>query len=253
MDKNKFFWIGGFSSLGSYAFFLLLLVYTLIDTQEIQKIAIKSENSAIEVSMEELEASIVAPAKPTPKPKEEKEQKQTPQKPSEQKPQPKPAEKATKEEPLSPKQLFEGLGKKEPKPEEKKPVETKKTQEKQAEQIPTQAPSAKDILSAMALKKNSEVSFASFNTSGETNEYLAKIAKLIKQGWTPSKADVGAAAIIAVSINGDGGFSFRVKNGSSADFNERLSAYLKMLQQKGFAPPPDKKSVAVEFNFKAKE
>ncbi len=253
MDKNSYFWIGGFSSFGLYVFVVAVLIYTLTQSEELRKIAIKSEQSAIEVSMEELEAMVPAQAskntiekaiiKPKEAPVEEKSIKEkTPPKPA--------------EESISPKKMFEGLIKQETpkKNEPKKPSEPEKPREQQPEQLPEQKKnSAKDLLAAMAIKKNSEISFTSFNTSGEVNEYLSKIAKMIKQGWTPSKNDVGAVSVLSVSIETDGSFSFRVKKGANAEFNDRLTAYMKFLQQKGFPPPTDKKPISVEFNFKARE
>ncbi|HRF56319.1 MAG TPA: TonB C-terminal domain-containing protein [Campylobacterales bacterium] len=253
MDKNSYFWIGGFSSFGLYALVIAVLVYTLTKSEELRKIAIKSEQSAIEVSMEELEAAALTQTSKKTVEKVVVKPKETPvtEKIVKEKAPTKPVE-----ESISPKKMFEGLIKQEPakKNETKKQVEPEKPQEQQAEQIPEQKKqSAKDLLAAMAIKKNSEISFTSFNTSGEVNEYLSKIAKIIKQGWTPSKNDIGAVSVLSVNIEPDGSFSFRVKKGASAEFNDRLTAYMKFLQQKGFPPPSDKKPISVEFNFKARE
>ncbi len=240
MDKNSFFWLGGIGSFSLYAAVVAILLFALTNSQNLKKIAIKSEQSSIEVSMEELEAA----AEPTPKDEKKPEPQQERLKQEEtRKPEPKKPEKII-EDAISPKKIIKEVVKKEaPKPT---PTQTKST--------PTEQPkSAKDLLAALSIKKNSDISFTSFNSSGEVNEYLSNIAKIIKQGWNPAKTDAGIIAVMLVNIEADGSFSFRLKRGGGADFNDRLTAYLRFLQKKGFPPPTDKKSVSVEFNFKARE
>ncbi len=239
MDKNSFFWLGGIGSFVFYAAVIAILIFTLTTSENLKKIAIKSEQSSIEVSMEELEVAVPA-AKI-----EQKEEPQEAKKDIEPKKQePKKIEKII-EDAISPKKIIKEAVKKEsPKP----------TTTTQPQKTPTEQPkSAKDLLAALSIKKNSDISFTSFNSSGEVNEYLSNIAKMIKQGWNPAKTDAGIIAVVVVNIEADGSFSFRLKRGGNADFNDRLASYLQFLQKKGFPPPTDKKAVSVEFNFKARE
>lgn len=230
MDKSSFFWLGGISSFGLYGALVAILVFALT-TPSIKKISIKSEQSAIEVSMEELATQ------PTPQIEQQAESKP-------QKIEPKKPEKII-EEAIAPKKIIKDAIKKE-EPKKAQPVQQKQIQ-------PTEQPkSAKDLLAGLSIKKNNEVSFSSSNTSGETSEYLSKITKIIKQGWGTSQAEAGIIVTVAMSIETNGAFTFRIKSGGNPAFNERLTGYLKSLQAKGFPQPTDKKPISVEFNFKAK-
>lgn len=229
MDKSNFFWIGGISSFGFYAVIIAILAFTL--SPNIKKIAIKGEQSTIEVSMEEIAAQ--------PQPKYEPILEPEPKKVETKK-----IEKII-EESIAPKKIIKDVIKKE---EPKKPQSNPQKQQQPIEQ----PKSAKDLLSSLSIKKNSEVSFSSSNTSGEANEYLSKITKIIKQGWRTSQSEAGIIVTVAMSIEANGDFTFRIKSGGNPSFNERLAAYLKSLQAKGFPPTADKKPISVEFNFKAK-
>jgi outer membrane biosynthesis protein TonB len=240
MDKNSFFWLGGIGSFSLYAAVVAILLFALTNSQNLKKIAIKSEQSSIEISMEELEAT---PSEPVLKTEEKVVPKETKKPEEPKKVEPKKPEKVI-EDAVSPKKIVKEIPKKE------QPKAVQNTPQKTVTQQPK---SAKDLLAALSIKKNSDISFTSFNSSGEVNEYLSNIAKIIKQGWNPAKSDAGLIATVVVNIEPDGSFSFRLKRGGGADFNDRLTAYLQFLQKKGFPPPTDKKSVSVEFNFKARE
>lgn len=241
MDKNSFFWLGGIGSFGFYTAVIALLIFTLSTKDNLKKIAIKSEQSSIEVSFEDLSSEALESASKPVFIQKEKSVEELPKRPE-----PKKIEKIV-EEALSPKKNIKDVTKKEsPKQQMVEPIQQKTAS--------TQEPkSAKDLLAALSIKKNSDVSFVSFNTSGETNEYLSNIAKIIKQGWSPAKSDVGLIAVVAVNIEADGSFSFRIKRGGGGDFGDRLSAYMAYLQKQGFPPPTDRKPISVEFNFKARE
>lgn len=232
MDKNSFFWLGGFTSFAAYGIVAAIIIFAINDTINVKKIAIKSEQSAIEVSIEELTQNI---SEPTPK---EEVEPVVEKKPAEVK---KPKEKVI-EEPKEVKKTIKELFKK-----------TEQKEVKKTAQPQEQPKSAKDLLASLSIKKNSDVSFVSFNSNGEVNEYLSSIAKIIKQNWAPFKVDAGLSATVIVNIEADGSFSFRIKRGANADFNERLTSCLKSLQTRGFSAPVDKKAVSVEFNFKARE
>ncbi len=240
MDKNSLFWLGGLGSLSLYAAIVAILLFALTSSENLKKIAIKSEQSSIEVSMEELEAT---PSQPTVKTETKEVSKEVKKQEEVKKPEPKKIEKIM-EEAILPKKIIKETPKKE---------QPKATPDAAQKQVANQPKSAKDLLAALSIKKNSDISFTSFNSSGEVNEYLSNIAKIIKQGWNPAKTDAGLIAVVVVNIEPDGSFSFRLKRGGNADFNDRLTAYLQFLQQKGFPPPTDRKSVSVEFNFKVRE
>lgn len=242
MDKSRFFVAGGIGSFAIYGAVIALLIFTLTHFQTTKKIAIKSEQTSIEISVEESvtpNSEPKQPAAPTPtRPIVEKKQEE----PKRQK------EVKIEEDAISPKKIIKEIFKKEPKKESAQ-TETKKQPNVQQEQ----PKSAKELLSALSIKKNADVSFTSFNQGGEVNEYLSNIAKIIKQGWNPIKTDAGMMAVVIVNIEPDGSFTFKLKHGGSVDFNDRLTSYLKSLQAKRFPPPTDKKAISVEFNFKARE
>jgi hypothetical protein len=236
MDKKSFFWLGGFGSFAMYGVVVLIIVFTLNSTEEIKKIAVKSEQSSIEISIEDATQNT---PKPTVEPeiqkeiKVEKKQETVVAKPKEKVP----------EKAINPTKIIKTAIKKEQKQETKVAPAQPKVPQK----------SAKDLLASLSIKKNSDVSFTSFNSSGEVNEYLSNIAKIIKQGWNPSTTDIGLSATVLVNIEADGSFGFRIKRGGAGDFNDRLIAYLKVLQAKKFPPTTDRKPISVEFNFKARE
>ena len=232
MDKNGFFWLGGIGSIGFYTAVVVVLAFTLA-SDNIKKIAIKSEQSSIEVSMESLTSE--QPVS-TPEPI-------VPIEPEPQKIEPKKPEKIIQHA-EAPKKIIKEILKKE---EPKKPQMVQQKQPQQTEQ----PKSAKDLLANLSIKKNSEISFTS-NTNGEANEYLSKITKMIKQGWGTSQSEAGIVVIVTMSIEPSGSFTFRIKSGGNQSFNERLNGYLRSLQSKGFPQTTDGKPISVEFNFKAK-
>ena len=246
MDKNRLFIFGAVGSFGIYAALVAFLVFYLTHKEVFKKISLPSEQSAVEVELDELskpqraEKQIMT-SKPTPPVEQKSEQKKPESTPS----------KEIKEEPkeiFDPKKLMSDVVKKEQKPPQKE-------QKQQPSQPQVQEPkpkSASELFSSLNIKKNSDVTFSS-TSKGATDEYLTTVAKIIKRGWSPLKTDSGLTATIMMSIGADGSFTFRLKRGANPDFNDRLAEYLKILQQKGFPPPTDAKNINVEFNFKSKE
>jgi len=233
MDKNSYFWIGAGGSGAIYALLIVVVFFTATHTPK--KIQLAGQSIAIDMIMNESKSVI---------------QKTVQQEQSIQKPTP------IKEDIVSLKQEpIQKLQEKKPTLDDAKNIlkkfEAKPTESKPKQEAPTQ--SAKSILSSLTLKKNvPNVTFSSVGSN--SNEYLGRIAGLIKAGWQPYKNDAGLTAIISMSIKADGSFEFTIKRASpNADFNERLGAYLRELKSKGLPPPDDKKSVSVDFNFIAKE
>lgn len=248
MDKNRLFIFGAIGSISIYTALIAFLVFYLTHKEVFKKIALPSEQSAVEVELEEI-------SKPQRAEKQVLQTQPAPvvtqHKPEPTKPEPKPTKDA-KEEPkevFDPKKLMSDVVKKEqPKPQ-KQSTQAQSIQPQTTEAKPK---SASELASSLNIKKNSDVTFSS-TSKGATDEYLTMVAKIIKRGWSPLKTDSGLNASIMMSIGTDGAFTFRLKRGANPDFNDRLAEYLKTLQQRGFPPPSDGKSVNVEFNFKAKE
>jgi hypothetical protein len=227
MDKNKFFVIGGVSSFALYGFVLAVLLLSLSNFQKIRKVAIKSEQSAIEVSIEEkttetAEQIPTLPVPPTPA-QPQKEIKQPIQK--------------QQPEALTPTKLTKNIVKQESKPQIVQ----------QAQPPKEKLRSANDFLSDLAIKKNNLN--ISFSGTGEKDEYLQKVAEIIKQRWVVLASDTGNSATIQFTINKNGTFTYRLSRGNNQDFNNRLVEYAKSLQKNALPPPPSGKEVVVEFNF----
>lgn len=238
MGKELSFWVGGLSSTALYALLIFFILFQIANKPK--KIAMISDGGMqISIDMSELdpkptEQDFTPPppmqAKPELKPDDVAEFEQVVKKP----PPPKPPIEEKKERPLDTKQLMKQAVKQEPKPTKVEPKPT----------------DAKSIVSSLDLKKNALT--VSFNSSGEFDAYLNKVAQIIRAGWNPYSTDAGLIATINININSNGSFTFRLKNVStSSDFDLRLSEYLKALQIKGLPPPDNNKNVSVDFNFKA--
>lgn len=239
MDKQTSFWVGGLTSTTAYALLIFFIFYQL--SHQPKKIAMMSDGG-MQISVDIAEPKpLVEPTppplpmpvqpQPEPKPDEFAEQKKVVKKPEP----PKPVEEK-KEKPIDTKQLMKLL-----------PQPTKEQPKTKTESKPVDA---KSIVNSLDLKKNSLN--VSFNSSGEFDAYLNKIAQIIRAGWNPYSTDAGLVATINININPDGSFTFKLKTASNnPDFNSRLNEYLKSLQLKNLPPPDNHKSVNVDFNFKA--
>ncbi len=230
MDKNKFFVIGGVSSFALYGLVLAVLLLSLSNFQKIKKVAIKSEQSAIEVSIEEKtteETSEQIPTPPTPPIT-------TPVQPQKEIKQP-----IQKQQPeaLAPTKILKNITKQETKPQTVQ----------QAQPPKERLRSANDFVSDLAIKKNNLN--ISFSANGESDEYLQKVAEIIKQKWVLLASDAGNSATIQFTISKNGVFTYRLSKGNNQDFNNRLVEYAKSLQKNALPPPPSGKDVIVEFNF----
>jgi outer membrane biosynthesis protein TonB len=238
MDRNSYFWIGAGSSGAIYALLVVIVLFTATHTPK--KIQLSGQSIAVDMIMAESQKNIAQMPRPQTTP--EPVQKTAP----------------VKEESVS--------LKREPllKHEEKKPTlndaknilknfEAKPTLAQPKQEVQKESQSAKSLLSSLTLKKNvPTITFSSVGSNA--NEYLGRIAGLIKANWQPYKNDAGLTAIISMNIKADGSFDYTIKRASlNADFNERLNAYMKEIKTKGLPPPDDKKSVSVDFNFIAKE
>jgi TonB C terminal len=237
MDRDSYFWIGAGGSGALYAFLIILVFYTA--TLSPKKIQLAGQSIAVDMIMAESQGVVQKPrVQSAPEPI--------------QKPIPIKEESVSlKHEPAA-------------KHEEKKPAlddaknilkkfETKPILTTPKTEAPKESQSAKSLLSSLTLKKNvPSVTFSSVGSN--SNEYLGRIAGIIKSGWQPYKNDAGLTATISMSIKSDGSFDYTIKRASpNTDFNERLGAYLREIKAKGLPPPEDKKNVLVDFNFIAKE
>lgn len=245
MDKNRLFWLSGTTSVVIYVALFALLFFNI--SPATKKISLAGNNIAVDLISNERDTNVPFENKKIDNSKvvEKVDNRPTKQDDKIQKTIP------VHEEPSinSAKDILKNFSVKDTK--HIAPVESSHPSPVPTEQKQTQ--NAKQLLSSFSLKKNSPS--VTFSTSGaNSNEYLGRIASMIKAGWNPYKSDNGLSALIFMSIRSDGTFDFFIKKYSnSSDFNTRLNAYLSDLKTRGLPAPDDKKSVTVEFNFIAKD
>lgn len=233
MDKNNYFAIGGIGAFGLYAFFVFLVAISLMDFNKKRTESIRSEQSAIEVSIEDkAQETQKTPTQQTPQTQNVIENKQQEE--------PKPKQDV---EALEPTKILKTVVKQELKQSTQTPKQLQKqTQTQPQKQTPT---SAASLLSGMSIRENQT------SRSGVENEYLLKIKKIILQNWNWQQSDHGKGATIELNIKIDGSFTFRLLDTNNKEFSNRAIECLKALQKTGFPPPPDSKAIMGEpLNFK---
>jgi TonB C terminal len=237
MDRDSYFWIGAGSSGALYVFLMVMVFFTATHTPK--KIQLAGQSIAVDMVMAESQSIM---QKPRPQSVVESVQKHTPVKEASISLKPDYIQKYEEKKPVldDAKNILKKF-------EAKQIIATAKTE------VPKEAQSAKSLLNSLTLKKNiPSITFSSVGSN--SNEYLGRIAGIIKAGWQPYKNDAGLTAIISMSIKPDGNFDYTIKRASlNTDFNERLEAYLREIKARGLPPPEDKKNVVVDFNFIAKE
>jgi outer membrane biosynthesis protein TonB len=244
MDKRALFWLSGAGSLFIYSALITLLVFNFAN--QAKKIELSGDSIAVDLLTQSQIQQQVVPQKEIketkPEPIKETKPVQKEEKASEQiKRMPPPPESTID----TAKNILKNFSK----IQDQKNVKHISTPQQSQ---PVQS-NARQLLSSLTLKRNAPaVTFS--GGPGKSNEYLSRVAGIIKAGWNPYKSDIGLSAVIYVSIKSDGSFDFSIKKYSpNGDFNSRLSAYLNDLKSRGLPPPDDGKSVSVEFNFIAKE
>jgi periplasmic protein TonB len=226
MGKNGYFALGGIGAFGLYAFFVFLIAISLMDFHKKRTQSLKSEQSAIEVNIEDM----------TPK-AEEQAQMLEPTEPQITQP--------IKETKLEPKKQVEAIDplkvmKTAIKQETKSQPKQTQQPTKSATQTQKQPTSAMDLLKGTTIKENSTA------RSGIENEYLKKIQQIIEKKWNFTQSDHGKRALIELSINKDGSFTFKLLETNNKEFSNRGIECLKSLQKQGFPPPPNSKAILGE-------
>ena len=90
------------------------------------------------------------------------------------------------------------------------------------------------------------------SVSGKEDKYLQKVYTILYENWIPSKLSAGGVALVQITIDEDGFFSYKVLRWSTNEiFNEELRNYLKYLKTLTFPKPS--KSRTIEVRFEAKE
>ncbi|MDD3466532.1 MAG: TonB C-terminal domain-containing protein [Campylobacterales bacterium] len=242
MGKNGYFALGGIGALALYAFFIVLVAISLMDFHKKRSESIKSEQSAIEVNIEDKAPEIAQPTpSPQPTPTEQPTtQQQTAQVVKTTKPEPK-----KQADSLEPTKIMKTVIQQETK---QQPTQTKQTKtavqpQQQKQSQPQVQTSAANVLSSLSIQQNRV-------RNGEQNEYLMKIKKIILQKWNWQQSDHGKMATIELNINKDGSFTFKLLDNNNRDFSNRAVECLKSLQQTGFPPPPNSKAIMGEpLNF----
>jgi|GEM_PF-4735111 len=250
MDKKSLFWLSGVGSGFLYLALVVLIFFNF--AMRPKKLELSGQNIAVDLLLSERSNPM-----PTSQPEQKTEKQEEVKKPIERQEPVKQQQEEVKKHVEKKEQIekepeindAKNILKSFSKKEEPKPKQITQ-QQSSSQKSPT---NAKQLLSSLTLRKNApSVTFSS--GSGKSNEYLSKVAGIIKSGWSPYKNDIGLSAVIYINIKVDGTFDFYIKKQSiSGDFNDRLVSYLNDLKTKGFPPPEDKKSYSVEFTFIPKE
>ena len=106
---------------------------------------------------------------------------------------------------------------------------------------------ASDVINALSLDKVAKTPKSQM--TGEYNEYLGLISRILKQEWSIYKANTFAKAIVTVIINMDGSFEYNIeKLSSDNEFNDKVRDFLQKMTFKKF-PPPTKLGKVLELTI----
>ncbi len=87
--------------------------------------------------------------------------------------------------------------------------------------------------------------------SGEKDEYLQKVYKILYTNWIPSKLSAGNSARVKIIIDRYGNFDYKIISSSpSPTFNQELEDYLEYLKTLTFPKPKERKILTVRFEAK---
>lgn len=102
--------------------------------------------------------------------------------------------------------------------------------------------------------KKSVLSFEKKLTTGEVNEYYAKIYEILAKSWSPNSSDVGYVGIIIVTVTNRGEFDYKIKQlSNNKSFNQKLVQFLDSMKLKKFPPYKDGDKSTIEVYFKTEE
>jgi len=213
-------------------FFLLFSIFNIVSENRVKKIRIKE--SAVDVYLEDIN-KIKTPVKKVEKSSKTKSEKSA-------------SPSAKKVESPNLKELFSSIkGKRySPKsvtsPKKITPSRLKSKKSKEAKKLlkelnsNTQSGGAKKSIKSL---------------SGEKDEYLEKVYKILYTNWIPSKLSAGNSARVKIFIDRYGNFDYKIVSSSpSPTFNQELGDYLEYLKTLTFPKPKERKVLTVRFEAK---
>jgi len=243
MSDRTYFYLSAFISFGLYAFFILVFMLYLKDVK-IQKISPYSKNTVIQLDIviDPLSQKKNQPAKKQIKKVVKEENKVTTS--------------INRTKTADFKSLFANVKVKNTKVSEKEVVNTKSN--------PTLTRFKAKIIREKREKLNLSKTLNSVNTSSskltmstqnihKNDPYYSKIYEIIASSWNPMFVIDGLKAVVIVTIDNQGNFSYRIKRGSSdSKFNESLKQFLESQTTKHYPPYKKGNKTSIEVIFKSK-
>ena len=209
-------------------------------------IMILERESYITVKAPETKKEVVKEEKPQPVKKEEEVKKEEPKpdttnKPPEPDPAPPEPEEKKVEEPNL-KDLFGSIDTSKLKEDRvtKKKEQPKEQSRKKPEkvQITTQQKKASDVINALTLDQVAKTPKSQM--TGEYNEYIGQITRILTAKWNQYKAGSNDKAVVLISIDKNGNFSYDIKSLSgNSEFNDKVRNFLQDMTLEKFPIPND--------------
>ncbi len=111
---------------------------------------------------------------------------------------------------------------------------------------------AEELLKKLKLKEFEPKSKRSIKSvEGKQDPYLQKVYKILYSYWIPSKESAGNRAIVQITIDRYGNFSYKVLQYSQNEiFNQELEEFLEAMKMKEFPHPKQKRTMTVLFEAK---
>lgn len=200
----------------------------------------------ITVKAPEPKKEVVKEEKPQPVKKEEEVKKEEPKpdttnKPPEPDPAPPEPEEKKVEEPNL-KDLFGSIDTSKLKEDRvtKKKEQPKEQSRKKPEkvQITTQQKKASDVINALTLDQVAKTPKSQM--TGEYNEYIGQITRILTAKWNQYKAGSNDKAVVLISIDKNGNFSYDIKSLSgNSEFNDKVRNFLQDMTLEKFPIPND--------------
>ena len=200
----------------------------------------------ITVKAPEPKKEVVKEEKPQPVKKEEEVKKEEPKpdttnKPPEPDPAPPEPEEKKVEEPNL-KDLFGSIDTSKLKEDRvtKKKEQPKEQSRKKPEkvQITTQQKKASDVINALTLDQVAKTPKSQM--TGEYNEYIGQITRILTAKWNQYKAGSNDKAVVLISIEKNGNFSYDIKSLSgNSEFNDKVRNFLQDMTLEKFPIPND--------------
>ncbi len=244
MSDRAYFYLSAFLSFGLYALFILVFVLYLRDVK-VQKISPYSKNTVIQldIMIDPLSVKKNQPAKKHVKKIVKQENKVTTS--------------VNKTKTADFKSLFANVK-----------VKNTKVSEKQVDNTKVNPTLTRFKAKVIREKRDDNLNLSktlnSVNTSSskltmstqnvhKNDPYYSKIYEIIASSWNPMFVIDGLKAVVIVTINNQGNFSYRIKRGSSdSKFNESLKQFLESQTKKHYPPYKKGNKTSIEVIFKSK-